>query len=183
MTVRHQRGSSLIELLMALFVGTLVAGGAFLCVYEFQKTADLLTSLLDRDRSLVVAPLLLERWIASAGCHLGETDRGIDISDSLLQVQADFDGPGGLPDGLLDSPFESIAIRASRNSLRLRSGAGNFQPVLDSVSAASFRLEAEALVRVELTLASTSRLGHDPPTLGHAFLIHLWNRRLQLFKE
>lgn len=183
MTGQHQRGSSLLEVLIALFVGTLVAGGAFLCVHEFQRTADLLTSLLDRDRSLVVAPLLLERWVAAAGCHLGETEQGIDIFDSFLRVRADFDGPDGLPDGLLASPFESVAIRSSGNSLRLRSGAGSFQPVLDCVAAARFSFEEEALVRVDLTLASSARLGHNPPTLDRPFLIHLWNRRPQLFEE
>ena len=180
---RHQRGSSLIELLVALFVGTLVAGGAFLCVLQFQKTADLLTNLLDRDGSLIVAPLLLERWIGPAGCHLDEAAQGVDLSESVLRVRADFNGPDGLPDGALDSSFESIEIRSSGSSLQLRSGSGNFQPVLNFVTTARFALESESLIRIDLRLASSAKVGPDPPALERPFLVHLWNRWPQLFKE
>lgn len=184
MTDRLQRGGSLLELLVALLVGTIVTGGAFLCVNQFQRTADHLTALLDRDQSLVIAPLLLERWVAVAGCALQDSDRGLTISGTVLQVGADIDGPDGFPDGLLESPFESIEIRSSRDALQLRSGDGSFQPVLNFVRSLDFAHETETLLRIRLKAASSLRLGSiDPPAVERRFAVHLWNRRAELFKE
>ncbi len=183
MTARHQRGSSLLELLVALLVGTIVAGSAFLCIRQFESAADQWTAMLDRDRSLVVAPLLFERWIAAAGCGLAGTGQGLASDGTVLQVQADFDGPAGLPDGSLDDPFESIAIRSAGDTLQLRSGAGSFQPVMDFVPEIDFELNTPELVQIRWSAAAHARLGPDPPSIHRRIAVYLWNRRPQLFKE
>ena len=181
MMVRLQRGSSLIELLIALFVGGLVAGGAFLCVHQFQRTADILTGLHDRDGTLVVAPLLLVRWTAGAGCEWEGPPPDVTIEGEVLEIRADLDGPGGFPDGALDSPFESIAVRSARYSLQLRSGFGNFQPVLNGVESVEFSLATPALLGIDLRAFAPARLGTDPPAVDARCEVHLWNRRAQLF--
>lgn len=146
------RGFSLMECLVALFLGTLVLGALVTGLLQFQRIAQAVQLTAERDRDHHLAPVLLARWAMAAGNGL-PPPRSLDVAGGQVGIRADLEGNRGFPDGDLDDPFEDIAIRFREGSLQLRSGRGRFEPFLRHVadlrvSTASDRIRVELVSRV-----------------------------------
>ncbi len=155
--MRHRRergqGFSLLECMISLLLGTVVLGALMAGLTQFQRLAEALQNLGERDRDHQLALVLLARWVLPAGNGL-DMPPSVTASGPELEVRADLEGDEGFPDGDLDDPFERIALRAADGSLQLRSGQGRFEPFARHIGAATFRV-APRLVQAELT----SRIG------------------------
>lgn len=150
-----QSGYTLIELLMALLLTSLLVVSAFSALQTVQLWWQNLEQMISRDENLRTAPLLLVRWIAPAGTNRhNSTWTGVAANGSALELRADFDGSSGFPDGQLTESFERVTIRLKENELQIRSGNGSFQPFLKHIS--QFAVEAESPFRVILDLEAVT---------------------------
>ncbi len=129
-----ERGFSLIESLLATAASALLFS-LFLGVFDqAQITVTNLTRLMERDRNLILAPVLLGGWILGAGNREWNRDGdGILIQSEILRIESDLDGNDGFPDGRVDGNFESLSLRCQTDHLQLKSGAGSFQAVLKHI--------------------------------------------------
>lgn len=144
-------GVSLLELLVAVGLFTVLTAALLSWVWTFQHSSGLLNRSLERDENLRLAPLLLARYLSSAGNgQWGGSWQGIDTGDSMLRVQADIDGDEGFPDGRLDGRFERLWLSRSRSDLRLRSGGGSFQPLLTRITGFTVRRPAVTLLAIDV---------------------------------
>lgn len=127
-------GFSLIEALLATALSALLFS-LFLGLFDqAQTTVTNLTRLMERDRNLILAPLLLGRLILGAGNRDWQrAGDGILIQPGLLQLESDLDGKDGFPDGRVDGNFESLSLRCREDHLQLKSGEGSFQAVLKHI--------------------------------------------------
>ncbi len=155
--MRHRRGReqgfSLLECMISLLLGSVVLGALMAGLTQFQRLAEALQSLGERDRDHQLALVLLARWVLPAGNGL-DVPPSVTASGPELEVRADLEGDGGFPDGDLDDSFESITVRAAGGSLQLRSGRGRFEPFARHVGDAAFRVDPRT-VQAEIT----SRIG------------------------
>ena len=133
-TETREKGFSLIESLLATAASVLLLT-LFLGMFDqTQTTVTNLTRLMERDRNLILAPVLLGRWILGAGNR--DWDRagdGILVQPELIRIESDLDGKDGFPDGRVEGRFESLSLRCRKNHLQLKSGKGGFQSVLKHV--------------------------------------------------
>ncbi len=133
-TKEGERGFSLIEALLATAASALLFS-LFLGMFDqVQTTVTNLTRLMERDRNLILAPVLLGGWILGAGNReWNRAGDGILIQSGILQIESDLDGKDGFPDGRVDGNFESLSLRCRTEHLQLKSGAGSFQAVLKHI--------------------------------------------------
>ena len=155
-----ERGFSLIESLLATAASALLFS-LFLGVFDqAQTTVTNLTRLMERDRNLILAPVLLGGWILGAGNReWNRTGDGIVIQSGVLQIESDLDGNDGFPDGRVDGRFESLSLRCRTDHLQLKSGAGNFQSVLKQIRQWEIRLDGRSL-NLRLTGGVSPKLLH-----------------------
>jgi hypothetical protein len=184
--LRGAEGYTLLEMLLALMLSVTILGaflGAADCI---QRWGLELNQVLERDRNAALAPLLLTRWVYSAGNNrwTGHLPQGCSLESGYLRVRSDLDGPGGFPDGDLDESYEDIAIRQNGSDLQIRSGAGSFQPVAKNFLA--FRPDlSPPLARLEVQLQTDQRLPSTgiPGINSFDLSLYLWNYHPNLFPE
>ncbi len=159
-TKEGEWGFSLIEMLLATAASALLFS-LFLGVFDqAQTTVTNLTRLMERDRNLILAPVLLGGWILGAGNR--EWDRagdGILIQSGILRIESDLDGKDGFPDGRVDGNFESLSLRCRTDHLQLKSGGGSFQAVLKHIRQWEILMEGR-LLTLRLTGAVSPNLMH-----------------------
>ena len=159
-TKEGECGFSLIEMLLATAASALLFS-LFLGVFDqAQTTVTNLTRLMERDRNLILAPVLLGGWILGAGNR--EWDRfgdGILIQSGILRIESDLDGKDGFPDGRVDGNFESLSLRCRTDHLQLKSGGGSFQAILKHIRQWEILMEGR-LLTLRLTGAVSPNLMH-----------------------
>ncbi len=176
------RGFSLLEILISLLISSIVLLTLCSILDQFRNLSAHLSSLLERDANAWLAPLLLSRWLPSAGNNRWE---GVSFEPDLIQINSDIQGPEGFPDSQLDSSFERLSIRCAGANLRVKSGKGHFQPVLKNIL--SLKVDSTAMPLVCLDLkAVTDRtfpvLDKSPSELTQLCFL-LRNYRSSLFLE
>ncbi|MFQ5741802.1 MAG: prepilin-type N-terminal cleavage/methylation domain-containing protein [Acidobacteriota bacterium] len=180
------RGFSLLELLIALALSTLLALAFFSLVTRFQKWTSNLHLLLERDENLRLAPLLLSRYLKPAGNNRWELSwSGLSGQGEGLEIRSDMDGSEGFPDRRLESPFESVALRSQDNQLQLKSGQGTFQPLLKNISALDEVRLTPPTVSLRLTGVADWKLTDADSKIPEpvALCFFIWNYRPNLFAE
>lgn len=165
-------GFTLIELLVGLLLSLLLLSMLFSLFNSMQRHILLLEGVFERDQNLMLAPLLLTRLIKPAGCHRS-TGSSVELNGRELTAQSDIDGNEGFPDGRLESSFEEIGLSAREGALRLRSGSGRRQPLVQHIERVRFE-RVERTVRVELTASLPGDVSQYGPLALH---LHLWNLR------
>ena len=157
---RGERGFSLIESLLATAASALLFS-LFLGVFDqAQTTVTNLTRLMERDRNLILAPVLLGGWILGAGNReWNRTADGILIQSGVLRMESDLDGKDGFPDGRVDGKFESLSLRCRTDHLQFKSGGGNFQSVLKQIRQWEIQMDGR-LLELRLTGAVNPSLLH-----------------------
>ena len=155
-----ERGFSLVESLLATAASALLFS-LFLGVFDqVQTTVTNLTRLMERDRNLILAPVLLGGWILGAGNREWDRDGdGILIQSGILQLESDLDGKDGFPDGRVEGNFESLSLRCRTDHLQLKSGAGSFHSVLKQIRQWDILMEGR-LLNLRLTGAVSPNLMH-----------------------
>ncbi|MCY3774934.1 MAG: hypothetical protein OXH11_03035 [Candidatus Aminicenantes bacterium] len=155
-----ERGFSLIESLLATAASALLFS-LFLGVFDqAQTTVTNLTRLMERDRNLILAPVLLGGWILGAGNReWNRAGDGILIQSGVLRIESDLDGKDGFPDGRVDGNFESLSLRCRTKHLQLKSGAGSFQSVLKQIRQWEIRMDGRS-VNLRVTGAVSPNLLH-----------------------
>ena len=158
--VEGERGFSLIESLLATAASVLLFS-LFLGVFDqAQTTVANLTRLMERDRNLILAPVLLGGWILGAGNReWNRTGDGILIQSGVLRIESDLDGEDGFPDERVDGNFESLSLRCRTDHLQLKSGGGNFQSVLRQVRRWEVQMDGRSL-NLRVTGAVSPNLLH-----------------------
>lgn len=184
--MRANNGYSLIELMVALLISTVLAGALFSLLNQVQIFSTCLASMEEQLLNLHLTPVLLVQWLAPAGCNL-ETDAGLSppgirILEEGVSVRSDNDGRDGFPDGALDSSFEDIQIRQGEDGLVLKSGRGSFQPVLRVVEGFSAAAQSERLLELDFEAG----LGSEFSVLGserssYRVNVFTWNYHETLF--
>ena len=159
-TREGERGFSLIESLLATAASALLFS-LFLGVFDqAQTTVTNLTRLMERDRNLILAPVLLGGWILGAGNReWNRTGDGILIQSGVLRMESDLDGKDGFPDGRVDGKFESLSLRCRTDHLQFKSGGGNFQSVLKQIRQWEIQMDGR-LLELRLTGAVSPSLLH-----------------------
>lgn len=179
-------GFSLIEMLIALTLSTLILGAAFLVFNQAGRWNRDLELLRERDENLRLAPLLFSQWLNPAENQSWRVQgASLQIQGDELHVHSDLDGPDGFPNSSLSESFERVVLRQRSGQLQLRSGTGSFQPVLKNISTLqAVQLNPRLLsVTVEgITETSLSTVGR-PDSYPLPLNYHLWNRRPNLFME
>lgn len=160
MVWNEQRGFSLIELMLALTLGTIVLGALLAGLHQTQIWSGNLALLVQRDENLNLTPLLLTRWVSSVGNNLPVEDgQSLEVQSGVLTLRADLSGAAeGFPDGSLDDSFESISLRLEGGKLQLRSGAGSFQTVLEPMETFQALQQTPRILRVELSAVTQGEL-------------------------
>lgn len=149
--MHREAGVTLLELLVALAVSSLILLAALALVDHSTRWTSGFGQLVERDQNQWLAPLLLSSWMGPAANNRGrEREASLSVGGDSVAVKSDVDGEGGFPDGHLSSPFEDISLRHSRDDLQLRSGEGTFQPILSHVCGFETRREPPDLLRVRL---------------------------------
>lgn len=155
-----ERGFSLIESLLATAASALLFS-LFLGMFDqAQTTVTNLTRLMERDRNLILAPVLLSGWILGAGNReWNRTGTGIRIESGILRIESDLDGNNGFPDGQVDDSFERLSVRCQTENLQLKSGGGSFQSVLKQIRRWEISMDGRSL-NLRLTGAVSPNLLH-----------------------
>lgn len=183
----NERGFSLIELMLALALGSIVLGALLTGLHQTQIWAGNLSRLAARDSNLQLAQLLLSRLISSAGSNLRPSGhQSVEVRADQLILRADLSGAAeGFPDGSLDDPFESIALRQRDGRLQLRSGNGSFQSLLEPVDSFEVQLQTSRLLRLRLVASTEGELAAVRQSLPEP--MELWqslpNLRPNLFAK
>lgn len=180
----RQLGFSLVEMMVALTLGSILMGALLTGLYQTQKWTENLSRMAHRDSNLQQAHLLLSRLISSAGNNLA-SDQGVEIQPGQLILRSDLSGAaGGFPDGSLDDSFESLALRCKEGKLLLQSGNGTFQTLIEPVEEFQPMLQTPRLLQLKLTAATGNLAG-----LGRSLseTMELWHslpeRRPNLFAK
>ena len=127
-------GTTLLETLVAVALSGILFASFFTVFGQTQTVISNLNLLLERDQNLSLLPLLLSRWIPSAGNNRWSFNRaGWSIESGRLYLNSDTDGPSGFPDGKLRAPFEELVVKCEKGNLKVRSGRGGFQPILKNI--------------------------------------------------
>ena len=128
------RGTTLLETLVAVALSGILFASFFTVFGQTQTVVSNLNLLLERDQNLSLLPLLLSRWIPSAGNNRRNFKRvGWSIESERLYLNSDTDGPSGFPDGKLRAPFEGLVLKCEKGHLKVKSGRGGFQPILKNI--------------------------------------------------
>jgi len=145
-TSKGEWGFSLVESLLATAVSVLLFGLFLGALDQAQATVTNLTRLMERDRNLILAPVLLSGWILGAGNREWRRDgEGILIQSGILRIESDIEGNDGFPDGRVDGSFESLSIRCRDGHLQLKSGGGSFQSVLKQIRQWEIQMQGRSL--------------------------------------
>jgi len=183
---RASKGVGLLEALIAATAGTVVLGACFLICNQFQEGSSLVQGLLVRTRSVWLVPILVDSWVSSAGSGSDEVlAHDVDAHPASLTARADLTGADGFPDGLLDDSFESVAVDVASRMLRLRSGAGVFQPALPHVGRLAVQQSLPPLLELEFEFEPMAGPGSDSSARKEQLALFLWNRdeRLAAWEE
>jgi len=155
--LRTGRGFGFFEMMVASMLSGLIFLGFLVVIGQFQKGCSDLNLILERDSNFWLAPLLLSRWIAPTGNNRWEQPwPGVVVQPGLLELNSEIHGKGGFPDSELSSSFESLRLRASKSNLQVKSGQGNFQPVIKNIASMSFDSEQMPVITIRLE-AGTDR--------------------------
>ena len=184
---REPKGFSLVEMMLALALGSIVLGALLTGLHQTQIWAGNLSRLALRDSNLHLAQLLLSRLISSAGSNLRPSGApGVEIQADQLMLRADLTGTAeGFPDGSLDDPFESLTVRQRDGRLQLRSGNGTFQSLLEPLESFEAQWQTPRLLRLRLVAPTDGELAAIRQSLSES--LELWhslpNLRPNLFAE
>lgn len=180
--MRNDKGFSLLELLLALFVTALLSVGVLQLSHTFTLWSHNFNLFLERDENLRLLPLLFSRHIPHAANRCWILDcEGVSTSGGVLSLLSDIDGSSGFPDGELSSSFENVRIRLLEDTVQLQSSTGGFQPLVRKASAFEVTLIDEHLT-VDLAGTSGKLLAssrEEEQTLQLYFCI--WNLQPRLF--
>lgn len=83
----HQRGLSLVELMVAMVIGLIVSLAIFYTLQNFESRKRTTTSLNDIEQAGNFAMFALDRLIRSAGSGLVQGDGGLGFGCSLLAAK------------------------------------------------------------------------------------------------
>lgn len=184
--MRQDRGFTLLELMVALLISSVLTSACFMVFNRFQLGIGDIRLLAERDQNLWIAPVLLVQWLAGAGNnrHGGDWE-GVYLNFEGITIRGDIDGDQGFPDGLLDHSFEDISLRQSGESLVMRSGSGFYQPVLKNIDSLRGERVGPDLLAVHLGGSTSGNLAASGESSSDSFevRVHLWNYRTSLFKE
>lgn len=159
-TGKGEWGFSLIESLLATTVSVLLFALFLGALDQAQATVINLTRLMERDRNLILAPVLLSGWILGAGNREWRRDgEGILIQSGILRIESDLEGNDGFPDDRVDGNFESLSVRCRDDHLQLKSGRGNFQSVLKQIRQWEIEMQGRSLT-LRVTGAVNPNLMH-----------------------
>jgi type IV pilus assembly protein PilW len=109
---KSQKGFTLVELLVAMTISSVVMAGIYSAYYSQQKTQVVQEQMADMQQNLRAAMFYMEREIRMAGCDpTGDADAGIvTASDVSMSFTEDIRGDtlGSDPDGDMADPNENI---------------------------------------------------------------------------
>lgn len=169
------RGYTLIELLIALLLTSILITSSFSTFQAVQLWWQNFEQMVSRDENLRTAPVLLVRWLTPAGSNRhGYSWTGVALDEKLLEVKSDFDGEAGFPDGQLTESFEKVAIRLKNNELQIRSGNGSFQPFLKQVTRFEPVSESSSELLIHLEGTTAARLAGSGEDLTESLVIRTW---------
>ena len=180
------KGFSSLEMMMATLLSTLLFVGLFLIVGQFQMWCSSLNLLLERDLNLWLAPLVLSRWVTTAGNNRwNQAWSGVAAQTGLLELNSDVDGKSGFPDLELSSSFEALVLRSSNFNLQVKSGKGSFQPLLKNIAGFSVDTERMPLLSIGLKAVTDRPLPFLKERVSESvdLLFFLRNYRSNLFPE
>ena len=177
-------GFSLIEMLIALSLASIVLGAGLTGLYQLQRQTVFLAMLAERDANAWALPLLFARWIPSGGNNRHRLAADVQIGGGQLRVAADIDGPTGFPDGRLDDAFEALAFRRFEDQLQMRSGRGSFQSFVRRIDRFGMLRESPRLIRLKLRSVTSKPLHPGREEAGESIelLYLLPNYRPSLFE-
>ena len=183
--MREDRGFSLLEMMVSVSISAVLLSMFFLAMGQLRHLHSDLNHLLERDRNLWLAPLLLSRWVLPAGNNSrGQEWAGVSGDSGRLELKTDSDGALGFPDLALSSPFEVLALKSSGQNLMAKNGGGNFQPVLKNVSSLASDTGRLPLLLITLRSATDHPLsGGNTAETASTFTFMVRNYRPTLFPE
>ena len=184
--MRKNKGFSLVEMMIALLISTILFLAFFSIVSQFQIWSSNLNLLMERDANVWLAPLLLSRWITPAGNNRWNQNwSGVAVQTGRIEINSDIHGPQGFPDSELSASFEALVLQCSKSNLRVKSGSGSFQPLIKNI--ADFEVDSDnmPLISVRLKAVTDRPLFVLTENLSDSteFLFFLRNYRLNLFSE
>ncbi len=154
--MRAEKGFTLIEVLVATTCSTILFLALFSTCASMLSWMERLNSALERDENLDLVPLILALLLTHAGNnHEAFPQPPVELRDSELVVRSDISGADHFPDGGLDDPFELLFIRQGTDQLRMKSGQGSYQPLLNHLAEVSWALEGEELLHLDLEALSS----------------------------
>lgn len=154
--MRAEKGFTLIEVLVATTCSTILFLALFSTCASMLSWMGRLNSTLERDENLDLVPLILALLLTHAGNnHETFPQPPVELRDSELVVRSDISGTDRFPDGGLDDPFELLFIGQGADQLRMKSGQGSYQPLLNHIAEVSWALEGEELLHLDLEALSS----------------------------
>jgi type IV pilus assembly protein PilW len=137
--LRTQHGFTLIELVIALTVGSLLMGGVYGVLVQQRNVYAMHRQMLEMRQNVRMGLDVMTNDIRMAGFDpTGNAGAGVVTAEpDLMRFTVDRDGSGTIG----DAPFEDIAYRARAGSLRIQSvreKASGFQAVVDTIQRLRF---------------------------------------------
>ena len=174
-------GFTLLELLIVMSVSVIVGTALITVVVNTQKNARELALACERNQNFRLLPLVFSQTVSSAGSGFVSAEQGVEANHEWLKIKADLDGPKGFPDGSLDQSYEDLQFRINNHSLQIKSGKGNYQPIVLYVETFLTKHHGKTLT-IEITGEKRSFLNTDP-TNQVSLDFYLWNYRPCLFEK
>jgi type IV pilus assembly protein PilW len=146
--VRNQKGFTLVELLVAMFVASIVMAGVYSAYYSQQKSFVVQDELAEMQQNLRAAMFFMAREIRMAGCNpTGGSDAGIKTKeDGTINFTMDLRGkdPDDPADGDTSDPNENITYTLADldgNGIMeiVRDTGGGQKVVAENIDALDFR--------------------------------------------
>jgi len=182
--VRHRRGFSLLELLLALSLSVVIGGALLSLTLDFLTFERTFSVLVRSSAGVQTVPSLLNRYVSGAA-NRQDPESGLSIDADSFRILSDQDGPDGFPDGALTAPFESIRVRVYQGALQIRSGRGSYQTIVSGIESLEVSRPEQALLRISVSTVTevVPRLVHSVGGAELEFDIFLWNYRPLLFSR
>ena len=203
-----KKGFSLIELLIALLIVTLLLGAIFTLVYRTQLSFDAERQFNETSEQARVTMDQVVRILRQAGNdpldymknnHIpAVVVHGSDQVTINSDITGSYDGSTGDPDGKLDSPFEQVTVKYYPGSDEVKiklSAAQAEQTVADHISSFSFTCydaagavtaASDDVVSVEVQMTAETE-GHDlrigrVNAVSYRSTVFLRNKSFDLFE-